>query len=111
MGSQRLAKRRALIKHLPSVETLGCTTVICTDKTGTITENRMTVDRFALDDLIVEAREGCLFTRGRLVGTTEAERWRPFFDAMIHCNNARRVRRPDGRMAVAGDPTESCSVA
>ncbi len=107
MGSQRLAKRRALIKHLPSVETLGCTTVICTDKTGTITENRMTVDRFALDDLIVEAQEGCLFTRGRLVGTTEAERWRPFFDAMIHCNNARRVRRPDGRMAVAGDPTET----
>jgi sodium/potassium-transporting ATPase subunit alpha len=107
MGSQRMAKRRALIKHLPSVETLGCTTVICTDKTGTITENRMTVDRFALDDLIVEVREGCLLARGRLVGTTEAERWRPFFDAMIHCNNARRVRRPDGRLVVTGDPTET----
>ena len=46
MSSQRMAKRNALIKHLPSVETLGCTTVICTDKTGTLTENRMTVDRF-----------------------------------------------------------------
>jgi sodium/potassium-transporting ATPase subunit alpha len=107
MGSQRMAKRRALIKHLPSVETLGCTTVICTDKTGTITENRMTVDRFALDDLIVEVREGCLFARGRLIGSTEAERWRPFFDAMIHCNNARQIRRPDGRMAITGDRTET----
>ena len=41
MGSQRMAARKALIKHLASVETLGCTTVICTDKTGTLTENRM----------------------------------------------------------------------
>jgi sodium/potassium-transporting ATPase subunit alpha len=107
MGSQRMAKRRALIKHLPSVETLGCTTVICTDKTGTLTQNRMTVDRFALDDLVVEVREGALVTGGRVIDATETGRWRPFFDAMSHCNNARRVRRPDGRMVMAGDPTET----
>jgi sodium/potassium-transporting ATPase subunit alpha len=107
MGSQRMAKRGALIKHLPSVETLGCTTVICTDKTGTITENRMAVECLYLNELIVEAREGCLFARGRLIGSIEAERWRPLFDAMVHCNNARRIRRPDGRMAVTGDPTET----
>ena len=106
MSSQRMAKRNALIKHLPSVETLGCTTVICTDKTGTLTENRMKVDRFYADGLVIESREGCFFTRGRLVSTGEAERWRAFFDALLHCHNAKRVRRSDGRSVVTGDPTE-----
>jgi sodium/potassium-transporting ATPase subunit alpha len=107
MGSQRMAKRRALIKHLPSVETLGCTTVICTDKTGTLTQNRMTVDRLAVDGVIVEVREGGLFSQDTLIGATATEYWRPLFDAMIHCNNAKRVRRPDGRMMTTGDPTEA----
>ncbi len=107
MGSQRMAQRKALIKHLAAVETLGCTTVICTDKTGTLTENRMRLDKLYVDDLIVESREGCLFARNRLISAAEAERWRPLFDAMIHCNNAKRTRRPDGRSQVAGDPTET----
>src|SRR5574340_1079036 len=107
MGSQRMAKRKALIKHLASVETLGCTTVICTDKTGTLTENRMRLDKLYVDDLIVESREGYLFTRNRLISAAEAERWRLLFDAMIHCNNAKRTRRPDGRSLVTGDPTET----
>ena len=106
MSSQRMAKRNALIKHLPSVETLGCTKVICTDKTGTLTENRMRVDRFFADGLVIESREGCFFTRGRLVSTTDAEQWRPFFDALLHCHNAKRVRKSDGRFVVTGDPTE-----
>lgn len=106
MSSQRMAKRHALIKQLSSVETLGCTTVICTDKTGTLTENRMKVDRFYADGLVIEAREGCFFIRGRLVSNTDAERWRSFFDALLHCHNAKRVRRSDGRFVVTGDPTE-----
>ncbi len=106
MSSQRMAKRNALIKHLSSVETLGCTTVICTDKTGTLTENRMKVDRFCTDGLVIEAREGCFFTRGRLITTTDAEQWRSFFDALLNCHNAKRVRHPDGRYVVTGDPTE-----
>ncbi len=106
MSSQRMAKRKALVKHLPSVETLGCTTVICTDKTGTLTENRMKVDRFYADGLVIESREGCFFTRGHIVTTADAEQWRPFFDVLLHCHNAKRVRQPDGRFVVTGDPTE-----
>ncbi|MBH0187252.1 MAG: cation-transporting P-type ATPase, partial [Nitrospira sp.] len=106
MSSQRMATRRALVKHLPSVETLGCTTVICTDKTGTLTENRMKVDRFYADGLVIESRESCFFAGGRLVSTVETEPWRSFFDALLHCHNAKRVRHSDGRFAVTGDPTE-----
>ena len=48
IGVSRMARRRAVIRRLPAVETLGGATVVCTDKTGTLTENRMTVRRFWL---------------------------------------------------------------
>ena len=106
MASQRMVRRKALIKQLTSVETLGCTTVICTDKTGTLTENRMKVDRLYLDGLEVASREGCLLVAGRLCSASEADQWRSFFDALTHCHNVTRVRHPDGHLVPTGDPTE-----
>jgi P-type Ca2+ transporter type 2C len=54
-GVWRLARSNGLVRRLPAVETLGSTTVICADKTGTMTENRMTVVRFSVDDSMIEA--------------------------------------------------------
>jgi sodium/potassium-transporting ATPase subunit alpha len=106
MASQRMAKRQALIKHLPSVETLGSTTVICTDKTGTLTENHMKVDRLFIDQFEVASRNNCLIIGGRVCPGAEIEQWKPLFDAISHCHNVKRGKHGDGRTAFTGDPTE-----
>jgi sodium/potassium-transporting ATPase subunit alpha len=63
-GSQRMARRNALVKKLNAIETLGCTTVICTDKTGTITENNMRVEKVWLLDESAETRDKAYLVMG-----------------------------------------------
>ena len=93
-GLWRMARRNALIEQLSAVETLGSTSVILTDKTGTLTENRMTATRLAVGSGMLEIGSGFPPSLG--------EPLREVLRAVVLCNNA--VLHPDGD--VVGDPTE-----
>lgn len=99
IAARRMAEKKALIKNLESVETLGCTTVICTDKTGTLTCNRMEVKRLFLNE--------CIHTE--LDTDLEREELEKFLMVASLCNNARLQPGDPGQYL--GDPTEGALLA
>ncbi len=96
MGAQRMARRNALIRHLPSVETLGSTTVICTDKTGTLTQNRMTARQVFFGERLAPV--------GAAPGPIAAAP-RRFVEAAALCHDLKPIER-DGAHRWLGDPME-----
>lgn len=116
MATQRMAKRGVIIKQLASVETLGCTTVICTDKTGTITTNQMSVVRLWFDQKVFEVTGSGYDPNGKVIlGGVPLSREEieelgmvPVYRISSLCNNADIVDPVGAQEAptVAGDPTE-----
>ncbi|SNB46029.1 HAD-IC family P-type ATPase [Geobacter sp. DSM 9736] len=94
-AARRMADQKALVKNLESVETLGCTTVVCTDKTGTLTVNRMAVQRLFLNECMHSDADASF----------EPEELEKLLLVAILCNNA-HAAGDDGR-SFLGDPTET----
>jgi Ca2+-transporting ATPase len=111
IGVQRMAKRHALIRHLPAVETLGCTTYICSDKTGTLTQNEMTVRKLFLNGRLIEVSGSGYEPRGQFYrdGRPIEPREEPGLELLLRigalCNDARLVNT-NGLWEMRGDPTE-----
>ncbi|HSJ83712.1 MAG TPA: cation-transporting P-type ATPase [Acidimicrobiia bacterium] len=105
MGTQRMAARNALVKKLSSVETLGCTTVICTDKTGTLTANEMTVRSVTVDGQTYRF-EGVGYVPVGEVIPFPGEGLQRLLTGAVLASNARLTGLADGRWSIVGDPTE-----
>ncbi len=115
MSATRMARRGALVRRLESVETLGCTTVICSDKTGTITANEMTARAIAIRGHHYRAAgsgydpRGTILAEGRPLSSLELERVTPLLRVGALCTDA-RVEQQNGRWRCVGDPTEGALV-
>ena len=111
LGVQRMARRNALVRRLPAVETLGCAEVICTDKTGTLTVGEMTVRKVVTADHVFTvsgegySTEGGIFADGSERPATDDAVLGDLLRVAAGCNDAELACR-DGRPAVVGDPTE-----
>lgn len=112
LATQRMARRNALVRRLSSVETLGETTVICTDKTGTLTENQLTVQRIWTPERTLEVEGAGYEPFGRFREAGRIVRPRKIAELLragLLCNDSRLVSTGDG-WSVRGDPTEGALV-
>jgi len=115
LGVRRMVKRHALMRRLPAVETLGCTTFICSDKTGTLTQDQMTIRRIYVDGKLIEVTGVGYEPEGEfyLNGTPFAHEQDPALQILLRigalCNDT-SLTSVDGVWGIKGDPTEGALV-
>ncbi len=111
LGVQRMVRRNCIIRKLPSVETLGSTSVICSDKTGTLTKNEMTVQALYQDGRHIEitgigyAPEGDFRLQGKTIDPKNDPGLNALISASVLCNGAQLVKE-GSVFKIVGDPTE-----
>src|SRR5690625_5304138 len=110
LGVQRMIKRKAIVRRLSAVETLGCASVICSDKTGTITENKMTVKELFLNgENIYVTGEGYTMSGEFFIGDRKIKNDYPNLETLalygVLCNDA-NILVKKGKYMIDGDPTE-----
>jgi Ca2+-transporting ATPase len=115
VGMYRMARENSIVRKLPAVETLGCTSIICADKTGTMTKGEMTVERIYVNGKAVKVTGVGYEPQGDFL--FEDERREPNEEKELHmllkaatlCNDS-RLEKAEGRWTVKGDPTEGALV-
>ena len=104
LGVKRMVKENALVRKLPAVETLGSSTVICSDKTGTLTQNKMTVTDLAIQEDIVKGKTFSV----KDLEEDDKQRYKEIIFAGALCNDA--SLDPDKKDSILGDPTEGALI-
>ena len=115
IGAERMAKRHAIIRRLTAVETLGSTTTICSDKTGTLTENQMTVRAIYAGGISYTVTGvgynsvGSILQDDRPVELSQSPPLQECLESGLLCNDS-QIQSQDGQLTVAGDPTEGALI-
>ncbi|MDP2969933.1 MAG: HAD-IC family P-type ATPase, partial [Deltaproteobacteria bacterium] len=114
IGMHQMAKQNALVRKMPAVETLGCITVICSDKTGTLTKGEMTVRKIYTDGKVIEVTGVGYEPKGELRGADipdlmQRQSLKMFFKSGLLCNDS-VLEETEGKWIIKGDPTEGALI-
>jgi len=115
VGMYRMAKQHSIVRRLPAVETLGCTSVICSDKTGTMTKGEMTVQSIFIDQITVKVTgvgyepTGKFLVEGKASNPTELNDLQTLLKIATLCNDA-GLEKKEAKWTVKGDPTEGALI-